>query len=59
MWFAGCIGTKTIWGVAGAESAGVKWPNDVLVDQKKVAGILTDCSIMGTSVLALVGVGVR
>lgn len=44
---------------AGAHSAGVKWPSDILVGDKKLAGILTDCSIMGPSVLALVGVGVR
>lgn len=43
----------------GVEEAGVKWPNDVLVNQKKLAGILTDCSITGSSIVALVGIGVR
>jgi len=43
----------------GAVDAGVKWPNDVWVNKKKLAGILTDSTIMGSSVLALVGVGVR
>ena len=43
----------------GVKDAGVKWPNDIWVNRKKLAGILTDSSIMGSSVLAMVGVGVR
>lgn len=43
----------------GVSDAGVKWPNDIWVNRKKLAGILTDSSIMGSSVLAMVGVGVR
>lgn len=37
----------------------MKWPNDVWVNRKKLAGILTDSSITGPSVLVMVGVGVR
>ena len=39
--------------------AKVKWPNDVLIKNKKVAGILTDSSMMGSVILAMIGVGVR
>jgi len=38
----------------------IKWPNDVLVDTKKVAGSLVDCAIRGDAVDFLVlGVGVN
>jgi BirA family biotin operon repressor/biotin-[acetyl-CoA-carboxylase] ligase len=38
----------------------VKWPNDVLVDGKKVAGILVEAHTQGTRISALaVGVGVN
>lgn len=43
----------------GVSDAGVKWPNDIWVNRKKLAGILTDSSILGSAVLAMVGVGVR
>ncbi|UCG36314.1 MAG: biotin--[acetyl-CoA-carboxylase] ligase [Candidatus Bathyarchaeota archaeon] len=38
----------------------VKWPNDVLVNHKKVCGILTEASVRKDSVsLAVIGVGVN
>jgi BirA family biotin operon repressor/biotin-[acetyl-CoA-carboxylase] ligase len=38
----------------------IKWPNDVLVKQKKVAGTLAECSIQGDRVeFAVLGVGVN
>ncbi len=41
-------------------TAQVKWPNDVLVGGKKVAGILTECSSdMAQGMFAVVGIGVN
>lgn len=41
-------------------SAAIKWPNDVLVDGKKVAGMLVDCGMRGTVVdYVILGVGVN
>lgn len=38
----------------------VKWPNDVLVDRRKVAGILIECDLVGDLVRhAVVGVGLN
>jgi len=36
----------------------LKWPNDVLVDEKKIAGILSEASIRGDEVeFAIIGIG--
>src|SRR5688572_19011268 len=41
-------------------SAAIKWPNDVLVDGKKVAGMLVDCGMRGKVVdYVILGVGVN
>jgi BirA family biotin operon repressor/biotin-[acetyl-CoA-carboxylase] ligase len=41
-------------------SPGIKWPNDVLLDRKKVAGSLMECAVRGEEVEFLVlGVGVN
>jgi BirA family biotin operon repressor/biotin-[acetyl-CoA-carboxylase] ligase len=41
-------------------SARIKWPNDVLIDGKKVAGILVEAVLSGTRVDAIVvGVGIN
>jgi len=37
----------------------VKWPNDVVIDGRKVAGILTETSIAGPDVVAIVGIGLN
>lgn len=40
--------------------ATIKWPNDVLVDRRKVAGTLVSCSVVGDVVESIVlGVGVN
>ncbi len=38
----------------------LKWPNDVYVDQKKIAGVLTECSFLGPKPeKVLIGIGVN
>ena len=45
---------------AGAKNASIKWPNDLLVDGRKVAGILTELSAEPEQVhFVVVGVGVN
>jgi BirA family biotin operon repressor/biotin-[acetyl-CoA-carboxylase] ligase len=45
---------------AGVAGAGIKWPNDILVDGKKLAGILLESHQDGTgALLVVVGVGVN
>ena len=41
-------------------NAGIKWPNDVLVNERKVCGILTETTIRGNAVdFAVIGIGVN
>lgn len=43
-----------------ALQASIKWPNDVLVDDKKIAGILTETTFNGNSLdRLLVGIGIN
>jgi BirA family biotin operon repressor/biotin-[acetyl-CoA-carboxylase] ligase len=52
--------TATAIGRATGLDAQVKWPNDVLVGGKKVAGILTECSSdTAGGMFAVVGIGVN
>ena len=47
---------------AGLEGAGIKWPNDILVDGRKLAGILVESQLAGASeasVIAGIGLNVR
>jgi BirA family biotin operon repressor/biotin-[acetyl-CoA-carboxylase] ligase len=37
----------------------IKWPNDVLLDDRKVAGVLAETSWDGLQLLAIVGVGIN
>lgn len=50
--------TETIW--AEGLQAAIKWPNDVLVERKKVAGSLVECASAGDQVeYVILGVGVN
>lgn len=44
----------------GGEPLGIKWVNDILLGGKKVCGILTETSLIGSSIdYAVVGIGVN
>ena len=43
----------------GASPIGLKWPNDVLLDGGKVAGILIDLETATPGVLAVIGIGLN
>ena len=43
----------------GAQSVALKWPNDVLLSGKKIAGILVELSAHGAGTQAVVGVGIN
>jgi len=40
-------------------NVGIKWPNDILSDDKKLAGILVETRVKARQVLVVVGVGVN
>ncbi|HEV2756206.1 MAG TPA: biotin--[acetyl-CoA-carboxylase] ligase [Actinomycetota bacterium] len=44
---------------AGGVTCGIKWPNDVVVDGRKVAGILVESRSLGGCVEAVAGMGVN
>ena len=47
-------------GRAGLRGHGIKWPNDILVDGKKLSGILVELQSVGSGpALAVVGVGLN
>ena len=54
---AGCAVAEGLEGAAGVTAA-LKWPNDVLVDGRKLAGILAE-GIAGPPPLVILGVGVN
>ena len=58
---AGLAVARTVAGALGAEErVSIKWPNDVLVDERKVSGILMEMSAEATRVGHLVlGIGVN
>ena len=57
--FIGSLAVADALEAYGAK-AQVKWPNDVLVDDKKIAGVLTDVQVHGGRVeYAVLGIGVN
>ena len=48
-----------IWEVCGAAPQ-IKWPNDIILNKKKVCGILTEMSLEGTGIrYVVIGVGIN
>lgn len=54
----GCAVVEVVRRVAGVD-AGLKWPNDVLVDDRKVAGILLEHVPVPTGPAAVLGIGLN
>ena len=55
----GLAAAEAIEDITGKRSL-LKWPNDVLLDNKKVAGVLVESAVIGESVaFAVLGVGVN
>ena len=45
--------------ICGARRVQVKWPNDVVVDLRKLAGILVETAPLGRSRVAVIGIGIN
>lgn len=43
----------------GLKGHGIKWPNDILVEGKKLAGILVELKSAGTTSSAIIGIGIN
>lgn len=43
----------------GLDGHGIKWPNDILFEGKKLAGILVELKSAGTATCAIVGIGIN
>ena len=57
---AGLAARDAIARAAPASDVRIKWPNDVVVDRKKVAGVLVEAIVQGSSVEAVVvGIGIN
>lgn len=55
---AGMAVTDALRSVAGLD-AGLKWPNDVLVGERKICGILSEAVPVGDGMAAVVGMGLN
>jgi len=55
------LAVQDVLQAAGADSVALKWPNDVLVDGAKIAGILVELAVhpRGTQIVIGVGINVR
>jgi BirA family transcriptional regulator, biotin operon repressor / biotin---[acetyl-CoA-carboxylase] ligase len=55
---ASLAAAQSIESVTGLQ-AQIKWPNDVLIDRKKVVGILVETEVKGNNITAIIGVGIN
>ena len=56
---AGLAMSQTVAGFLPDSKVGVKWPNDVLVSENKISGILTEMTTSGSGVAVVVGAGIN
>lgn len=51
---------ETISGMLTHHQVTIKWPNDIYVGKKKIAGVLTENSIMGSNIeYSVIGIGIN
>ncbi len=57
----GCAILKSIMKVLPEQESEltIKWPNDIYRNNKKIAGILIECEQQGSSLIAIVGIGLN
>jgi BirA family biotin operon repressor/biotin-[acetyl-CoA-carboxylase] ligase len=55
---SGIASAETLKGLSGLEFL-LKWPNDVLVNGKKIAGVLVENIVTGESAVSLIGIGIN
>ncbi|MCY4143338.1 MAG: biotin--[acetyl-CoA-carboxylase] ligase [Gammaproteobacteria bacterium] len=53
------IATAEALQAVGVPNVGLKWPNDILVDERKVGGILTELATVTRPVEVVVGIGIN
>jgi hypothetical protein len=58
-WWAGLRSRTVSWRPASSAPVSLKWPNDVLVDAHKAAGILIETTGHGNGLAAIIGCGVN
>jgi BirA family biotin operon repressor/biotin-[acetyl-CoA-carboxylase] ligase len=56
---AGLAVSRAIDALAGAHRAKLKWPNDIIVSDCKVGGVLCEGQIRGDQCAAIVGIGIN
>lgn len=56
---AGLICVTTLNSMIGSDSIGLKWPNDILFNKKKIGGILVEKEIKGNNINNIVGIGIN
>ena len=55
----GIICQKAIKSLANNIEVGLKWPNDIVLKNKKIGGILVEKEILGSNVITIVGIGIN
>jgi len=56
----GLLVSESIDNVSGKKiNAGLKWPNDLLIDNKKICGILVESEIINDEIEFIVGIGIN
>lgn len=56
---AGLAVAEALNSLSGEECARIKWPNDVVINGKKVCGILTELISSGTESTVIIGIGIN
>ena len=56
---AGVISFDAISSIKGNDRLGLKWPNDIIFNSKKVGGILVEQEILGKDILSITGIGIN